>query len=129
MTRKQGSDGYLPTARYVGPNDELRFGEAEYQGGRIYPVSPEAHAKLRAFCLAQREAAAARRKAARRRVELSSEQLEEVIRRHEGGESLTNLAAEFGVSAITLILRLRELGHDTSRRPGKGRRKRQRLEK
>lgn len=38
---------YLPEARYVGPDEEVRFGKSEYAGGRIYPVDPAAHARLR----------------------------------------------------------------------------------
>jgi len=38
---------FLPSARYVGPDSEIRTGEPEYKGGRIYPVDPEAHASLR----------------------------------------------------------------------------------
>lgn len=47
--KDKDSESYLPTARYVGPQDEIRTGAPAYQGGRIYPVDPEAAAKLRAF--------------------------------------------------------------------------------
>lgn len=128
MAKKIG-EGYLPQARYVGPDDELRFGQAEYQGGRVYPVSPEAAARLRAHCEAEREARAARRKLSGRRIVLSQEQLEDAAARHEAGESLAVIAAELGVSLMTLVLRLQEFGHDTSRRPGKGRRGRREVKR
>lgn len=139
MTKKQS---FLPTARYVGPNDELRTGEAEYQGGRIHPINPEAHAKLREFWQAktgpqqareplpdstprlEQKSSAARTDRVSRRINLPMEQLEEAKRRHEAGEPLALMAAELGVSTITLILRLRETGYDTSRRQNSGRRRR-----
>lgn len=38
---------FMPSGRYVGPDNEIRTGAPEYQGGRIYPVNEAAHAKLR----------------------------------------------------------------------------------
>jgi hypothetical protein len=116
----------------------VRTGEAEYQGGRIYPIDPEAHAKLRAFWEAKDDprparesapepktvgrASAARDGRSNRRIVLPPETLDKAMRRHEAGEPLSALAAEIGVSTITLILRLRETGYDTGRRVNPGRR-------
>lgn len=51
----------IASTRYVGPDDgEIRTGAPEYPGGRIYPVDPAAHAKLRAFWQEQRHKCAKR---------------------------------------------------------------------
>ena len=135
MTKRHS---FLPTARYVGPTDEVRTGEAEYQGGRIYPIDKDAHASLREYWEARTGPRPAREtlpepqtpaqpKPARdgrasRRIVLPPEVLEEAMRRYEAGEPLSVLAAEIGVATITLILRLRETGYDTGRRVNGGRR-------
>ncbi len=132
-----------PQTIYKGPREfEIRTGEPEDQGGRIHPVSPAAHAKLReawgvppggrrliergrqihakskAWGDAGRPAKAKRaRKKGGPKIVLSTAQLEEASRRHEAGESLRAIAADFELSVHTLHARLREAGHDTSRRP------------
>jgi hypothetical protein len=84
---------------------------------------------LRAHCAAEREERTARRRLSGRRIQLTQEQLEDAAARHEAGESLAVIAAELGVSLMTLVLRLQEFGHDTSRRPRKGRRGRREVKR
>lgn len=54
-----------------------------------------------------------------RRVELSPDELAEVIARAEGGESLEELAPDYGMNIKTLRERLREAGFETNARKRK----------
>lgn len=103
----------------------IRTSQPEYQGGRIYPPNPEAHAKLRAFWLDQPRATRVERArhagqaAAGRRIQLTQEQIADVLQRLKDNESLTTIAADFGMSAMTLSLRVREAGYTTKRQGGR----------
>jgi len=108
----------------------IRTSRPTYEGGRIYPVNPEAHAKLRAFWLAQSQPAQRARapqideapaRQPGRRITLTLEQIEEVLRRLHDDEQLSAIAADFGMSTMTLSLRLREAGYTTKRRRGRRR--------
>ena len=128
---------------YKGPREfEIRTGEPEEQAGRIYPINPAAHAKLREAWgvppggrrLIERDkqihakskswgdtgkpAKPRKKRKGGPRIVLSTAQLEEASRRHDAGESLRALAADFEVSVRTLHTRLREADYDTSRRRG-----------
>ena len=91
----------------------LRFGEApEYQGGRVYPVAPEAHARLRAHWQEQKKREEQKRKGRTRPAETLARELQERRQAREAKVTITEMRTKLEPQQLAWLELLLRAGAD-----------------